>query len=71
MERKKLRELRKKSNISGAHLARSLGFNSSAGYFNIEYGLNKLSFEHATIIAKELGVNLDDLREDAENLDSF
>lgn len=62
----KLRQIRKAKKVSGTHLAKCLGFQTCSGYFNIEYGRNRLTLDQAAIIAKELGVSVEDLREDKE-----
>lgn len=61
--RKRLRQLREERGISQSYIAKKLGFKYSSGYSNIEYGFNRLSYEHALIIAEIFGVNVSDLEE--------
>lgn len=62
--RNKLRQLRKDRGISQTFLAKKLGFKYTSGYSNIEYGTNRLSYEHAVIIADALGVEINELTEE-------
>lgn len=67
--RHRLRELRLERGISQAFLAKKLGYKYSSGYSNIEYGLNKLSLEHAVIIANALNVDVSELSEQPKNFE--
>lgn len=62
--RNKIRQLRLEKGISQAFISKKLGFSHASGYGNIEMGRNRLSLEHAAIIADILGVPVDDLLDD-------
>ena len=62
--RVKLRQLRLQKGISQTHIAKRLGFKYASGYSNIEMGRNRLSLDHAAIIAEILGCKVDELLED-------
>lgn len=61
--RKRLRQLREEKGVSQVFMAKKLGFKYSSGYSNIEYGINRLSYDHALIIAEVLGVDVSELEE--------
>lgn len=65
--RHKLRTLRKQKGVSQTFLAEKLGYKHPSGYCNIESGRNRLSLEHAVIIADILGVSVSDIAEETEN----
>ncbi|MFK4167205.1 helix-turn-helix transcriptional regulator [Paenibacillus lautus] len=61
--RKRLRQLRIEKGLSQTYLAKKLGYKTSSGYSNIEYGINRLRFDQALILAGEFGVELSELEE--------
>lgn len=65
--RTKLRALRKQKGISQSFLALKLGYSHPSGYSNIENGRNRLSLEHAVVIAESLGVSVNEIVEDDES----
>jgi putative transcriptional regulator len=61
--RNRLRQLRTEKGLSQTYLAKKLGYKTSSGYSNIEYGINRLRFDQALILADEFGVELSELEE--------
>lgn len=61
--RKRLRQLRLEKGLSMSDLAKKLGYKTSSGYSNIEYGINRLRFDQALILANEFGVDVSQLEE--------
>ena len=61
--RKKLRELRQSKGISQKFIAQKLGYKYSSGYSNIEYGINRLSYEQALQLAEIFNVDVSELEE--------
>lgn len=64
MVRVKMRKIRKAKGISQTHLSKALGYKYCSGYANIEMGRNRLTLDQAKVIAKELGVPIDELLDD-------
>ncbi|WP_138755774.1 helix-turn-helix transcriptional regulator [Paenibacillus sinopodophylli] len=56
-----LRDIRKKKGISMTYLAQKLGYSHASGYCNIESGRTKIKLNQATIIARELGVSVEEI----------
>lgn len=61
--RKRLRQLRIEKGLSQTYLAKKLGYKTPSGYSNIEYGINRLRFDQALILANEFGVEVSELEE--------
>jgi putative transcriptional regulator len=57
----KIQQIRESKGISQTFLSQKLGFSHPSGYCNIEKGRNRLSLEHAIIIADLLDVKIEDL----------
>ena len=65
----KLRQLRLERGVSTTYIARRLGFKYPSGYSNIEMGRNKLSYDHAVIIAEILNVDVSELSDAPKKFD--
>jgi putative transcriptional regulator len=61
--RNRLRQLRTEKKLSHAYLAKKLGYKTTSGYSNIEYGINRLRFDQALILAQEFDVEVAELEE--------
>lgn len=65
----KLRKLRLEKGVSQTYISRKLGFKYPSGYSNIEQGRNKLSYDHAVIIADILNVDVSELSDTSKKFD--
>lgn len=61
---RKIRKLRKEKKLTQKYMAEKLGYKTDIGYYYLESGRCQIKAHHLSVIAEELGVNVEDLYED-------